>query len=108
MQFNAPLSGKVVEINENLRKDYSRLEQKSYGQNWICVIEGNNLDAELPRLKIGKSAVTFFQEDLDRFQTFLQKAKGHEVSDPESLFIGVIEKLDDAGWETAMKEFFGR
>jgi len=108
MQFNAPLSGKVVEINENLRKDFSRLEQKSYGQNWICVIEGNNLDAELPRLKIGKSAVTFFQEDLDRFQTFLQKAKGHEVSDPESLFIGVIEKLDDARWETAMKEFFGR
>ena len=107
-QFNAPLSGKVVRINENLRKDCSSLEQNSYGQNWICVIEGTNLDAELPQLKIGKSAVTFFQEDIDRFKAFVQKASGHDLTGPESLFVGVIKKLDDAGWETAVKEFYGR
>jgi len=107
-QFNAPLSGKLVKINENLRKDCSMLEAKSYGQNWICVIEGNNLDAELPQLKIGKSAVTFFQNEIDRFQAFVQKAVGGEISDSESLSIGVIEKLDDAHWGATVKEFFGR
>ncbi len=106
--FNAPLSGKILMINEAIGQNCSILEETPYGNNWICVIEGDNLDAELPQLKIGKSAVTFFQEDLDRFKAFVQKTLGNEVSDHESLFIGVIEKLDDAGWETAMKEFFGR
>jgi CheY-like chemotaxis protein len=107
-QFYAPLSGKVVKINEDLRKDCATLEEMSYGKNWICVIDGDDLDAELPHLKIGKSAVALFQEDINRFQAFVQKANGREVSDPESLCIGAIEKLDDARWETTVKEFFGR
>jgi CheY-like chemotaxis protein len=107
-QFHAPLSGKVVKNNEDLHKDCAMLEEMAYGKNWICVIEGDDLDAELPDLKIGKSAVVFFQEDIDRFQAFVQKANGGEVPDPESLSIGAIEKMDDARWDTTVKEFFGR
>jgi len=106
-QFNAPLSGKVVKINEELRKDSAMLEETPYGENWICVIEGDDLDAELPQLKIGRSAVAFFQEDIDRFLAFVQKASGTEVSDPASLCVGAIEKMDDARWDTTVKEFFG-
>jgi FixJ family two-component response regulator/glycine cleavage system H lipoate-binding protein len=107
-QFHAPLSGKVVKINEALRDNCAMLEKTPYEENWICVIDGDNLDAELPDLKIGRSAVALFQEDLDRFQAFVQKAKDSEVSDPASLCIGAIEKLDDTRWEAAVKEFFGR
>jgi CheY-like chemotaxis protein len=106
-RFHAPLSGTVVKINEKLAKDCSVLEQMPYGKNWICTIEGNDLDAELPHLKIGKSAIALFQEDIDRFQAFLQKANGGEVSDPASLCIGAIEQMDDARWQTSVKEFFG-
>jgi FixJ family two-component response regulator/glycine cleavage system H lipoate-binding protein len=105
-QFSAPLSGKVVKINEGLGKHCGRLEVTSYGKNWICVIEGDDLDAELPLLKIGKSAVTFFQEEMDRFLLFAEKVDGTEVSDPAALCIGAIEKMDDAGWDKAVKEFF--
>jgi len=108
VRFNSPLSGKVVKINEHLRRDCSAIEQNPYGQNWICVIEANNLDSELPQLKIGKSAVTFFQEDIDHFQDFVRKETGQEISGPEALSIGVIGNLDDAGWESAVKEFFAR
>ena len=106
VRFCAPLSGKVVNINEDLSKDCSKLEEMSYGDNWICIIEGNDLDAELPQLKIGKSAVAFFQEDIDRFQAFVQEANNREDSDPAPLFIGAIEKMDDARWETTVKKFF--
>ena len=108
VQFYAPLSGKVVKINEVLRKDCAVLGDTPYGKNWICVIDGDDLDAELPKLKIGKSAVALFQEDIDRFQAFVQKANGREVSDPASLCIGAIDKMDDARWETTVREFFGR
>ncbi len=107
-QFNAPLSGKVVKINEDLDQDCAMLEEMPYGKNWICIIDGNDLDAELPLLKIGKSAVALFQEDIDQFQASVQKANGREVSDPASLYIGAIEKMDDARWESTVKEFFGR
>lgn len=105
-KFYAPLSGKVVKINEDLRKDCAMLEEMSYGENWICMIDGDDLDAELPHLKIGKSAVALFQDDIDRFQASVQKANGGEVSDPESLCIGAIEKMDDARWETTVNKFF--
>ena len=107
-QFRAPLSGKVVKINEDLREDFAMLEELPYGNNWICVIEGDDLDAELPHLKIGRSAVDLIQEDIERFQAFVQEADGGEVSDPAALCIGAIEKMDDARWDTTVKEFFGR
>lgn len=107
-QFHAPLSGKVVKANQELRRDPGMFRDRPYGNNWICVVEGEALDAELPKLKIGKSAVAFFQEEIDRFRAFLQKLTGGEVSDPASFCIGALEKLDDARWETAVKEFFAR
>jgi CheY-like chemotaxis protein len=106
-QFNAPLSGKVVQVNENLNKDPSVLANTSYGDSWICVIDGDDLDAELPQLKIGKSAVALFQEDIDRFQAFVQTVDGSEVSDPATLCIGAFENLEGARWNSAVKEFFG-
>jgi glycine cleavage system H lipoate-binding protein len=107
-QFHAPLSGKVVKANQELRRDPGMFRNQPYGNNWICVVEGEDLDVELPKLKIGKSAVAFFQEEIDRFRAFLQKLSGGEVSDPAALCIGALEKLDDARWETAVKEFFAR
>ena len=105
-RFNAPLSGKVVQINEDLGKDYSTLEEMPYGDNWVCIIEGDDLDAELPNLKIGKSAVVLFQEDIDRFQDAVQKSPDRDESDPSPLFIGAIEKMDDARWESTVNMFF--
>jgi len=105
--FHAPLSGKVVKVNEALRKDCSVLGETPYGNNWICVVDGGDLDAELSRLKIGKAAVVFFHEDLDRFLAFLQDENGGGYPDSASFCIGAIEKMDDARWEAAVGEFFG-
>jgi CheY-like chemotaxis protein/glycine cleavage system H lipoate-binding protein len=106
--FLAPLSGKVVKVNTALREEPESRENLSYGQNWVCVVEGEDLDAELPDLKIGKSAVAFFQEEIDRFKAFLQKARGSAEVEPTSLCMGAFQDLDDAQWEAAAKEFFGR
>ena len=106
--FQAPLSGKVVRVNTSLRADSGSFESMSYGKNWICVLEGQNLDAELPKLKIGNSAVTFFQAEIDRFKDFLQKAGSGEAAGPGALCIGAFESLDDARWDKAVEEFFGR
>ena len=107
-RFNAPISGKVVKANERMGRNPARLEASAYGKNWICVIEGDDLDAELPGLKIGKSAVAFFQEDIDRFREFVQEAEGGEEGDPAVLYIGAFEKLEEARWAQAVEAFFTR
>jgi CheY-like chemotaxis protein len=107
-QFHAPLSGKVVKVNEVLRGNWAMLEETPFGDSWVCVIEGDDLDAELSQLKIGKSAVAFIQEDIYRFQDFAKQASKLEDSDAATLCVGAIENLDDAGWEASVREFFGR
>jgi glycine cleavage system H protein len=108
VQFRAPLSGKVVRVNPDLAANNDRLDNLSYARSWVCVVEGENLDTELPQLKIGRSAVNLFQEDIERFKAFVEKTGGSEVSDPASLCIGAFEQFDDARWESAAREFFGR
>jgi len=104
--FHAPLSGKVVQINDHLSKDCSMLTEGPYGDNWICVIDGEDLDKELPNLKIGKSAVVLFQDDIDRFQDTVQKTTEGQSSEPAPLLIGAIEQMDDARWQSTVDLFF--
>jgi len=104
-QFLAPLSGTVVKVNQRLSGDPETAADRAYGSNWICVIEGENLDSELGGLKIGKSAVAFFQDEIDRFQAFLEKSG---FAGSGSLNVGIFENLDDSAWNAAAREFFAR
>ena len=103
-EFDAPISGRVVKINEELGKDCSVLESTPYGDNWVCVIKGDDLDVELAKLKIGKSAVALFQEDLDRFLKSVEVTEGNGLA---HLSVGAIAELDDAQWHSTVKNFFG-
>jgi CheY-like chemotaxis protein len=105
-QFPAPISGTIVKVNEDLSSDCSSLEMTPYGDNWVCVIEGNDLDAELAQLKIGKSAVAFFQEDIDRLLLSIKEANNGDAAEPADLSIGIMGQMDDSHWNSAAKQFF--
>lgn len=105
VQFQAPISGTVIKTNAQLTANAGAVGHFAYGGNWICVIEGNNLDSELSELKIGKGAVAFFQEEIGRFQEFLQNAG---IPASEALKNGALEKLDESGWGKAAETFFAR
>ncbi len=107
IQFHAPLSGQVLKVNQALNEELEGLDVTSYHNHWICVIDGENLDIEIPALKIGKSAVALFQDDIERFVAFA-KANAPEGATNEALCIGAMARLDNARWEQAAREFFGR
>ncbi|MHB1312744.1 MAG: glycine cleavage system protein H [Gemmatimonadaceae bacterium] len=111
VQFNAPVSGRVTKINVQLGENVEALEMTPYHKNWICVIDGDNLDTEVPQLKIGKSAVALFEADIDRFRGVM---KGLAVDVPEgvdvddALYRGELAQLGDDQSERVAKEFFAR
>ncbi|MBI5209786.1 MAG: response regulator [Elusimicrobia bacterium] len=108
-QFHSPIGGRVVKVNAALGKDSGQLESTPYQGSWVCVIEAGNLDGELPALKIGKAAVTLFEEDIERVRAFLRTAaKPSDAPDGSELCVGGFERLDDAHWDLAVKEFFQR
>ncbi len=110
--FNAPVSGKVSQINTLLKDNIEALEVTPYERNWVCALDAENLDNEIKEMSIGKSAVSFFQDDIEKFKTmFTELLKSEKKNDEyfeDGLFIGQLEKLSDVNWNKVIAEFFVR
>lgn len=113
VSFLSPVSGKVSQINTLLERNLSALNVTPYERNWVCALDAENLDVEIKELQIGKSAVTFYQEDIERFNSLMkdlvktEKTEGEYVEESQ-LYIGQLEKLNDVNWEKIVAEFFRR
>jgi CheY-like chemotaxis protein/glycine cleavage system H lipoate-binding protein len=106
VQFHAPAGGRVVKVNQALNEDPEALEMTPYHKNWVCMIEGDNLDVDVPALKIGRSAVALFQDDIDRFRAAVKGLPGRGARLDGELSVGELGELDDSQRETLVKEFF--
>jgi len=109
ISFKSPLSGKVKEVNKFINDERESLNYTSYDINWVCEIDAEELDSELSTLKIGKAAVLFFQDDIERLQALKKKTRTSKETElePEGLiFTGEMENLDDMNWKRFAEEFF--
>jgi CheY-like chemotaxis protein/glycine cleavage system H lipoate-binding protein len=112
ISFKSPVSGKVSQINTLLKENLEALDVTPYERNWICALDTEDIDGEIKGLNIGKSAVSFFQEDIEKFKTLMtdvlkSEKKGDEYLE-EGLFVGQLEKLTDMNWNKVITEFFER
>ena len=108
--FKSPVSGKVKEINKPLSSDLESLDITPYERNWVCSIDAEELDSEIRQLKIGKAAVSFYEEDIERLQVLKKKYKTDKEEDEyqsgDGLYIGEMERIDDITWKRYSEEFF--
>ncbi len=68
--FAAPVSGRVVRINEALAVEPQRVIQSPYDRGWICLVQPADLAAELPALRIGRPVIDWYQEEIARLREF--------------------------------------
>ncbi|MDO8548975.1 MAG: response regulator [Ignavibacteria bacterium] len=109
--FNSPVSGKVIKINKPLQYDVELLNVTPYDSNWVCIIDAEDLDTELKNLKIGKTAVSFYQDDIEHFIDLRKKSlKPIKEGEYESgeIYFGELEALDEPNWNKVSSEFFKR
>jgi len=62
----APVSGEIIEINEDLEDDTSLINTDPYGEGWIIVIEASDLDEELGNLIHGDAVAAFLDREIKR------------------------------------------
>jgi len=60
----APVSGEILEINEELEEDTSLINTDPYGAGWILVIEAEDLDSELENLMQGEALIEFIDKEI--------------------------------------------
>jgi len=60
----APVSGEIIEINEELEEDTSLINTDPYGKGWILVIKATDLDSELDNLMHGDELVDFIEREI--------------------------------------------
>jgi CheY-like chemotaxis protein/glycine cleavage system H lipoate-binding protein len=109
--FNSPVSGKVIKLNKPLQYDIELLNVTPYDSNWVCELDAEDIDTELKNLRIGKTAVSFYQDDIEHFVELRKKSlkpvKEGEYENGE-IYYGELEALDEPNWNKVSSEFFKR
>jgi len=109
--FKAPVSGKIIKLNSELTNHLSDLKITPYAKNWICSLDAEKLDDELKELKIGKSAISFYQEEIEHCHSAFkdlvnQRNEEKELSGKNGRITGVFEKIDEKDLSKLVNRFF--
>jgi len=109
--FMSPISGKVNKVNRALLDSLELLEFNPYDKSWICQIDADNLDNELSDLKIGQAAVNFYNEDINKLNTFVKETVSETKNGMPAdghVYIGELEELSDKDRNAIISDFFRR
>ena len=68
-KFVAPLSGEIIEINEELEDDCTLINTDPYGNGWIMKMRPSSLDEELGSLMKGPSVEPWIMEKIAEIQS---------------------------------------
>lgn len=58
----APVNGEIVEVNEDLEDDATKVNSDPYGEGWIALIKPSNLESDLESLMHGEEEVVPWME----------------------------------------------
>jgi ActR/RegA family two-component response regulator/glycine cleavage system H lipoate-binding protein len=68
LELLAPVSGTVTEVNEAVHRRPSLLTESPYDRGWLCTVRPADVSAALPHLRIGRAAVDWYQEEIERMR----------------------------------------
>jgi CheY-like chemotaxis protein len=84
--FAAPMSGKVVQVNEALAADPELLTRSPYGKGWVCLLQPTDLAGELGELRIGAPVVAWYREEIARLRRSKREALEPATTDEWAAF----------------------
>lgn len=109
----APLTGTLLELNEEVLEDASGINADPYGSGWIAVMEPANLSAELPSSAIAGAASQWLRGEIRRFKEFIAEYTSRSNALPAGVTLadggvpvaGVLRLTDDKAWDQFNRSF---
>ena len=83
VRFQSPMSGEILAVNEDLRKNLAPLTQSPYDRGWVCVLKPADLASDLSELRIGKDVLAWYQEEIARLRRAREAAADQVLSWPD-------------------------
>lgn len=62
----SPVTGEIVEVNENLAGDAQLINRSPYKDGWVVKIKATNLDAEMAEMTTGDEAVEAYRQKIEQ------------------------------------------
>lgn len=59
-----PVSGTVIEVNEDIEDDLGLMAEDPYGDAWLILVEPSNPEEDLEKLNHGDKLRSWFEEDI--------------------------------------------
>jgi len=63
-KFVSPISGEILEVNEELEDDCTLINKSPYEEGWIMILQPSNLDEELKDLYHGAAIEKWINEEI--------------------------------------------
>ena len=64
-KFVAPISGEIVEVNEELEDDCTLINKSPYNEGWIMKLKPSNLDDDLKQLHHGNNLESWLKKEIE-------------------------------------------
>jgi CheY-like chemotaxis protein len=90
IRVSAPLSGRVASVNTELGAHPEAIGESPYDAGWVCLLEPDDLIAELSGLRIGTPVIEWYQQQILRLR---------EIGGPAA------DGIPQVAWETLQAEF---
>ncbi len=62
----SPVSGEIIQTNEDLEDDATKINSDPYGEGWIVIIKPSNLDEDLNSLMQGESVKPWMEAEIKK------------------------------------------
>lgn len=103
---SAPIEGEVVEINEALINNPSKINESPYKEGWILKIRPGSLRQNLKNLLSGETAKNWLENARSQFVLRFASEVGPVCQDGGELIDNAGELLTDEEWNEVLNEFF--
>jgi len=64
-KFVSPVSGEILEVNEELEDDCTLINKSPYNKGWIMVVKPSNFDEDLKNLVHGDKIESWIKKEID-------------------------------------------
>lgn len=103
IEMLSPISGEVVEVNEDILKNPGELNRNVY-ETWLLKVKVPK-KASLKNLLKGNIVKTWMEETVERLRTRLGENLGTVYQDGGVIVSGIAKVIDPQNWDEIVREF---